>query len=246
MINILKTPTFIDYLEFKDKRNLSLKDYIISFFDGIRFKIFPLNYLGNNYLVHTYIYIQENSKKNSNEINLKKIKATLTICPKAFNPMLYAGHLKISKKYIDGDYLILNDNNTDFYQFNNKTLSNKNHDILSWECMVDTLRNIIVNLGHHENPMYLDVEETPLVAFNKLKNKMIFGIKYYSNSIEEPKTFYYASENKKEKVNSKTSGFETFYLNWNKKVNHHVSIIHYTDLDSWINFYKNSSLLINN
>jgi hypothetical protein len=236
-MNILQFPSFIPYIEFIQKYDISLSDNVIAFFDGIQFKIIPLKYLSNNFIIYTHCYVRSSSK---GKIKLDKIDATISICPLAFNPIAYQGKLTISSHYKDNGYLILSDGEHDFYQFNSHKIDdNKKININKWECIVDSLYNIIITLSHYGDPLYLDNDnKKPFINYDFISNHLIYGIEYYSHSMSNINAIHFTPSN--DRFNSHKNGFEHLYLEWTKKIHHHASIVHYTDLKSWIFFFPHS------
>ena len=232
---IIENPKFVNWVEFTNSNSLSLSDIVISFYDGLKIKIFPLKYLGKNYIIHTHVY-QRDSK---NHIN--KIKVTLTICPKAINPVVYQGHLNVVES--NEEYLILTDGKVKFYQFNGLDMNSKKIELQRWEASIDVLYNIVVDENHAiNNPVYLNINSGKSDLIDKIKNKLIYGIEYHSVSFEHPKAIHYVPKDES-RINSKKNGFEKFYIDWNKKSNHRIALIHYTTLSSWMHFNTNSEFI---
>jgi len=232
---IIENPKFVNWVEFTNSNSLSLSDIAISFYDGLKIKIFPLKYLGKNFIIHTHMY----QRNNKNKIN--KINVTLTICPQAINPIVYQGHLSVVDT--DSEYLILTDGKNKFYQFNGLDMDSKKVNLQRWEASIDVLYNILVDENHTiNNPVYLYINSGKSELIDKINSKLIYGIEYHSILYEHPKTIHYIP--KKEFItNSKKNGFENYYINWNKKSNHRIALIHYTTLSSWMYFNKDSKVI---
>lgn len=226
-MNILKNAEFINYIDFIKNNDILLKDPVISFYDGQKFKIIPLKNIGKNNIIHTYAFI----KNDENEI--KKIKVSITICPKAFNPITYEGHLYYDKP-ING-FMILKNKKDKFYQFNGNYVDSKNKtNINKWETYFDTLYNTIVKLSNHFEPVYLNNKTENNIDINNI----IYGIKYYSSSVSDSKTIHFIPRTND--IDTQKNGFKDFYIKWNNDISHHISFIHYTYKNIWLHFYKKS------
>ena len=186
---IIKNPIFLP----QPVNNLSLKDTVIVYSDGTKYKIVPLNIMFN----YPIIYDQYLDDQNTST------QISVTLCPYTLSTIIYFGTFNVMNKVYNSNIVLNDQNDKDKIIFqmtgNIFSLSTKKlleETIRKEECKIMILRNAITmfpdslhlhfdkNIDHTLNTSYLIDKIILYPVYNESDRyhpkTLIYGIEYHS------------------------------------------------------------------
>lgn len=145
----------------KPFKNVLLKEYVINFFNGLRWIIVPLKIMEIYSIIHTKYYDDE-----------KQIDISIIVCPLTLRAINIKGKYKF-KKYINGIMALINEKE-DIVQIDIGLKIDNEYNIISnkrYEVKIRTLRNSLIEF---QDCLYLHIK-------HDITNNNIIDSEYYNN-----------------------------------------------------------------
>jgi len=246
-----------DYI-FENTGELSMKDEIFAYHDGLKWKIIPLDLLKRYPTIHDKYY---------DDTNDTTYPITISLCPFTLVCSVFMG-LYVPSAYLINSTLILTNIDGDLLPIISGYITNPDGDIhraKRWECFIKTFRNAITdypdclilkkkdgNMGQYivDPKYYIDsgllymVPKSPDMVHPKT---LVYVLQYKSLKTDSNKYTIIigkdASMEKPSGYNSKESGILDYINNMHFKFSEKSVFMMPILWFSWINFYPSAKII---
>lgn len=174
-----------------------LNNLCLTFYDGMTWKLLI------NIPMNEHIIIWDNIWENK-----KKIPVTIAICKKSFSPLIHEGRYNIDEE--DG-YLVLKNNTHRIRHIDHKMLSGNQINLLRWDIIVDTYKNILVKSAFGKYQVYLNLNSEHNFEF---KNNFVYLFRYFDLDGIVYEAKIPNNVNKYSIYDRKKNGLEQYLGNW--------------------------------
>lgn len=179
--------------EYINKSELSLKDNIVSYYNGLNWRIVPLDIFLRYPVIHDRYYEEEDT---NGEI------LTIALCPFTLACCAFLGKY-IPSEYLLNSSLVLTDEQNNLLPIISGYSTNPDNEstkIKRWECFIKIFRNAI---SDYPDCQYISLKREllpPIINLNYYRNEdIIYPINLPNNNIH-PKTLIYVVQYKSSKT----------------------------------------------
>lgn len=186
IIDKIITPNMFHYDNFSE--NITLKTKIVTYYNGIKWIVVPLDILLSYPIIHDFYYDAENDKK---------ISITIAVCPFTLAACAFEGEYRASD-YVLNSCLVITNNNT-YFPIITGNIGDDNK-IKRWELEIKLFRNAISDHPDLEFLILKSKSNHPVLDKTYYVNDKILYKTVYSTDTFHPKTLVYLVQYKSSKT----------------------------------------------